>query len=293
MNRSLSAAALIGAATLAACASKDAAKTDTAKVAQTGAASTASGAYDPATRTATVHAKDFAYGAPDSVPAGWTTFHLVNDGPQLHHMQIARLDSGKTAADLAAALKPNAPLPGWLVLVGGPNAPNPGSESNATLNLTAGNYVMMCFVDTPDHVPHVAKGMLRPLVVTASTAAGAEPAADATIELSDYTFAVTGTLTSGHHTIKVTNKAAQGHEVEIIKYAPGKTVKDLIAWGEKFEGPPPGDAVGGVAGLASNTSGTFSVDLTPGNYGFICFYPDAKDGKPHLLHGMSKDFTVK
>ena len=94
MNRSLSAAALIGAATLAACASKDAAKADTAKVAQTGAASTASGAYDPATRTATVHAKDFAFGAPDSVPAGWTMFHLVNEGPRC----ITCRSLGSTAA---------------------------------------------------------------------------------------------------------------------------------------------------------------------------------------------------
>jgi len=25
----------------------------------------------------------------------------------------------------------------------------------------------------------------------------------------------------------------------------------------------------------------------------ICFVPDAKDGKPHLAHGMVKQFSVK
>lgn len=293
MNRSLKAALLTGAATLAACTPKDAAKTDSAKVGQTGAATATPAMYDPATRTATIHAKEFAYTAADSIPAGWTNFRLVNDGTTLHHMQIARLDSGKTMADLGAAMKkPTDPLPAWVVLVGGPNAPNPGAESNASLNLQAGNYVMLCFVDTPDHVPHVAKGMIRPLTVTASTAPGSEPAADATVDLSDYAFTVTGNLTAGHHVIKVNNKGPQAHEVEVVKFAPGKTAKDLAIWGEKFEGPPPGDAIGGVAGLATNSGGTFSVDLVPGNYGFICFYPDAKDGKPHMAHGMVKEFKV-
>jgi uncharacterized cupredoxin-like copper-binding protein len=39
-------------------------------------------------------------------------------------------------------------------------------------------------------------------------------------------------------------------------------------------------------------SASFTVDLTPGNYAFICFLPDAKDGKPHALHGMTKQFTI-
>ena len=113
------------------------------------------------------------------------------------------------------------------------------------------------------------------------------------VELNDYAFAVTGALTSGHHTVKVTNKAAQGHEIEVIKFAPGKTVKDLDRVGREVEGPPPGDAIGGVAGLATSGTATSTIDLGPGNYGFICFYPDAKDGKPHLMHGMAKEFAVK
>ena len=42
--------------------------------------------------------------------------------------------------------------------------------------------------------------------------------------------------------------------------------------------------------------GTFQhayVDLAPGNYGLICFIPDAKDGKPHFMHGMATQFSVK
>jgi hypothetical protein len=51
--------------------------------------------------------------------------------------------------------------------------------------------------------------------------------------------------------------------------------------------------VGGVATLDPGLTAQFSADLTPGDYGMICFIPDAKDGKPHLAHGMMKSFKVE
>ena len=59
------------------------------------------------------------------------------------------------------------------------------------------------------------------------------------------------------------------------------------------EGPAPGHAVGGIGFIEPAGSATFSADLAPGSYGLICFVPDAKDGKPHLVHGMMKEFTVE
>jgi hypothetical protein len=51
--------------------------------------------------------------------------------------------------------------------------------------------------------------------------------------------------------------------------------------------------VGGVEFLEQGAGGVFAVDLAPGEYGYICFVPDAKDGKRHLLHGMVTQFTVR
>src|SRR5262249_28761833 len=240
---------------------------------------------------ATVHAKDFAFVAPDSIPAGWTTFHLVNDGPNIHHLQIVRLDSGKTASELAEAMKKGPPR--WAVPAGGANAPNPSGESNGTVNLAPGNYVMICVVDAPDHVMHAAKGMVHPFTVTPSAATGTEPAADVTVSLTDYAFAVTGALSAGHHTIKVENKGPQVHELELARFAPGKTMRDLAEWAGKLNGPPPVDFIGGVPGVIPSGGGSFTVDLTPGNYVLLCFFPDAKDNKPHVEHGMAKEFAVK
>jgi hypothetical protein len=290
---------------LCACSQKEAAKPDTPKVAQAGApvaAAASLGSFDPATHTVVVHSKDFAFDAPDSITAGWTTFHLVNDGPNLHHVQIVRLDSGKTAADFGAAMeasaKSHAPPPSWIVFYGGPNAPSPKSEANAMVDMQAGNYILICFVDIPDHVPHFTKGMIHPLKVTAAAgAATAEPTADVTVTLADYAFTAQGPLTAGKHTFKIVNKGPQAHEIEVLRFAPGKTMKDVMefmdkAYAGKAEGPPPVDALGGIASDMPGMTQYFTADLTPGNYVLLCFVPDAKDGKAHMEHGMVKEFKV-
>jgi hypothetical protein len=59
-----------------------------------------------------------------------------------------------------------------------------------------------------------------------------------------------------------------------------------------MKGAPPAEPVGGVGLLDKGSQGSFTTELEPGAYGFICFVPDAKDGKPHLAHGMMKTIKV-
>jgi hypothetical protein len=295
MHRSVRALAALAGAALCGCSAKDSAKVDSSKVAQAGApaAPVSRGTFDPATHTAVVHAKDFAFESPDSITAGWTTFHLVNDGQALHHVQIVRLDSGKTAADLQAALRNPGPPPSWARFIGGPNAPDPNSQVDGMIDLAPGNYVLLCMVDMPGGVPHFAKGMVRPLTVTAGGGPTIEPVADATISLVDYAFTIDGKLNAGAHVIKVVNNGPQAHEVEMVKLAPGKTAKDMLAWIAKPDGPPPGNAIGGIAGAVPGSPNYFKADLTPGKYALLCFLPDSKDGKPHFAHGMIRELEVK
>lgn len=240
----------------------------------------------------TVHARDFAYQMPDSIPAGYVTLTLVNDGPSFHHATVVRLDSAKTLADLEAALKTPGPLPAWAVPLGGPNAPNPGSSSNATLDLAAGNYALVCFVDIPDGVPHFAKGMAHAFTVVANGSPGAAPTADVDLALVDYGFEFSTPLTAGHHVVAITNKGPQPHEVEFLKLAPGKTAEDVMNWMQKPAGPPPASGIGGASFEAVGVTNYVSLDLTPGEYVAICFVPDAKDGKPHFMHGMVHTITI-
>lgn len=250
----------------------------------------------------TVHANEFAFIAPASIAAGTTTFRLVNDGKEVHQISILQLAKGKTLADYVAAMKANRPTP-WAVGVGGPNAAGPGQTIDATVTLDAGNYILVCWVPSPGvPVPHMAKGMIQPLAVTApggvakARASGSslnESAPDVHLELSEYAFKLSKPLTAGKHTVHVMNTGTLEHEAVIMKLAPGKTMRDADAWFEGgMQGPSPIEATPGMAGLGKGRSGTFTTNLAPGRYGLICYIPDAKDGKPHSMHGMVHEFTV-
>jgi len=253
-------------------------------------------AAPPAAAPITVTATDFKLDLPDTLPAGAVTLQLVNHGKEVHQAQVVRLDGGKSLADFQAAMKHEGPPPPWVRFVGGPNGIAPGQEATSTVALTPGNYVVICFIPSTDGVPHAMKGMLRPLTVTSAAAtAGELPAAGDTVRLADYKFESSRPLTAGHHVILVENAAQQPHELVLVQLAPGKTSADFGRWATTggMKGPPPAMPMGGVGVIDPGATGTFPADLAPGNYGLICFVPDAKDGKPHLMHGMVKDFKVE
>ena len=239
-----------------------------------------------------VSGEDFKFEAPDVIPAGMTQFVFTNKGPALHHLAILKLNGGKNIDDLRAALANPGPPPSWVKEYGGANAPVPGEESNVTLNLTPGNYALICFVDIGGP-PHFAKGMVRPLKEVPSKKVYATPVAGVTMTLFDYNFRLSGPIRAGTRTIRVRNVGKQHHEVQLVQLAPGKTVKQVLDWLGKPVGPAPGKAIGGVAGMEPGMTEYFTASFTPGKYGLICFLPDAKDGKPHLAHGMVQEITVR
>jgi hypothetical protein len=117
-------------------------------------------------------------------------------------------------------------------------------------------------------------------------------APDVTMTLNDYGFELSRPLSRGRHVVRVRNTARQPHEVFVARLAPGKTTADALAWLEKMDGPPPLQPMGGVVGLATGVANDIALDLAPGEYGLFCFIPDAKDGKPHVAHGMVRQFTA-
>lgn len=249
-------------------------------------------------RSVTITASDFKFEAPDSIPAGVTTFNLIGVGPELHHMQIVRLEQGKTFADFDAAMKTPGPPPAWVSFVGGPNASVPDGKTATTVTATVkpGNYVLLCLIPSPDGTPHIMKGMYRAMKVTGGGGvmqAGA-PKADVVLTLYDYNFDLDKPLTAGKKTILIKNTAKQFHEAFIAKLGPNTPITALIEWlkgGQK--GPPPVMPVGGIVGLNPGEENLLTVDFEPGEYGLYCFLPDSKDGKEHVEHGMFKVITVK
>jgi len=280
---------IVAAITLVSCRSdKPAGDSATTSAAPPSAETTAAGEAN----VVKVTASDYSFDAPAEIPAGLTAIHLVNKGPSLHHIQLMKLADGKTLDDFLAALKGDH-APTWVTPAGGPAPPEVGGTSVSIEALEPGNYALICFIPAADGMPHVVKGMSRALkVVGPSRAAAAEPQADIVVGLVDYDFQLSKPLTAGKHTIRVDNGGQQPHEVAIVRLNPGKVPTDFVAWGMKPVGPPPGTIHGGLSGIMPGTHSFIEVDLPPGEYGLICFLPDAKDGKPHFEHGMVKQTTV-
>ena len=276
---------------LAGCAKSDTQSADTAAKAAAEAPAPAAAATP---NMVSFTAREFAFEGPDTIPAGLTMIHLTDTGKELHHVQLIKLEGGKTFADFQAAAKDMAkgPPPSWIVFYGGVNPPAPGATTTAMQVLEPGNYAVVCIVEGADHVPHMAKGMMRSLTVTPSSNPTTEPTADVTLTLSDYTFTLSKPLAAGRQMIKVENTASQPHEVVLVQLAPGKTIQDVGKWVFDMKGPPPGKPIGGIPAFVNGKNSFFEADLTPGEYGMICFVPDAKDGKPHVQHGMTTQFKV-
>ncbi len=167
-----------------------------------------------------------------------------------------------------------------------------GGESNATMLLKPGRYLLACLIPSSDGVPHLMKGMVRSLTVVKSAAPAALPKSDVVMTLKDYGFILSQPLVPGKQVIEVRNAGPQSHEIELVRLAPGKSMQDLMAWIEKPEGPAAGVALGGVSPLAVGGVSSFAVDLAPARYALICFVPDGKDGKAHLAHGMLQEIEV-
>jgi uncharacterized cupredoxin-like copper-binding protein len=242
----------------------------------------------------TVVATDYRFDMPHSFTAGPTMFQLVNRGHELHHLYIVRLADGKRATDFVAALEKGGPPPAWATDMGGPDGVDPGSTSPvATVPLTPGNYAALCVIPGADHAPHIVKGMFTDFTVSPGAREASFPQGpDLTVALTDYGFAFSKPLTAGRHELLVRNDGKQSHELELARLAPGKTPGDITAWIDTMSGPPPATFLGGISPLSPGRENELALSLTPGHYVMLCFLPDAKDGKPHTMHGMVHDFFV-
>jgi len=242
--------------------------------------------------TVMVMANDYAFQMPDTLSSGVTTFRLMNHGQEMHHMVVVKLGEGETLADLQKMGE--GPLPAGIVFKGGPNFAAPGGAVEATINLEPGQYAAVCLIPSPDGQVHAAKGMMKGLTVVPAqgTQAASAPSPEVTLTLSDYKFETSRPLGAGRQVIKIENAATQWHEMVFVKLEAGKTIEDLLKWLEKPDGPPPASPVDGTSPISPGETISVTVDLAAGDYGFLCFLPDLKDGKPHIAHGMAKQFRV-
>ncbi|MGH7670251.1 MAG: hypothetical protein ACRENQ_12245 [Gemmatimonadaceae bacterium] len=236
-----------------------------------------------------VVARDFEFDSAHTAPAGLLAVRLVNEGHAIHMLGVSRLDSNKTAADLFRAIRANQ-SPRWFTELGGPGAVSPGDSTTSYLVLEPGRYTMICWWADSTGKAHIMDGMLSTLTVTGQNAgAPHEPAPDVYIRETDYHIAMPTTLHAGRHVFRVDNDGPQDHDVAIVRVLPGHTeaqAEQWIAAPNPRMSEAPVEALGGIVGQTRWAHTEFTADLPAGDYLVVCLIPDAKDQKPHFMHGM-------
>lgn len=249
----------------------------------------------PAPAVIEVRATEFAFTAPDTVPAGLTTIRMHADGKALHHAQLVRFDAGHTFDDYLAALRAGeGPPPAWAHSVGGVNGADPGSSQETSVPLEPGEYALICFIPNEQGMPHAMLGMMKRIVVTGEAAPIARPTVDATITMSGTGYAISGPITAGRRALLVENSDSMHHEAILVKLADGATAQSVVDWVlAGAQGPPPGNGRGGTVGLERGAWNVVHADLEPGNYALFDFIPNPADRRPNAVHGMMAEFKVE
>lgn len=244
---------------------------------------------------------------PETLEAGYHSFTLQNDGDKDAEVVIVQLNEEGAEEDFLKEVQavdkafmgegdPAAAFRTVLegrTLWGGPSA-HPGESASVGVNLPAGRYLLLGSLyseEGPEGGPTI--NVVEPLEVTGEGATA--PEADAVVRMADFTFAIPADLEAGEQTWRFANSGKQVHHAVIQKLKAGKTMDDVMAFSETFEGEDPTEEFAHVSMLSPGSSNYVTLDLTPGSYVALCFIPDyAKggDGAPHVAHGMMRAFTV-
>lgn len=251
-------------------------------------------AAEPA--TVTVTASDYAFDLPAEITAGLVTFTMPNEGAEIHHAQLVRLNEGGSLDAALAALSEEDLETAFEhgSVAGGVGIVAPGASAASTVDLAPGEYAFICGIPSEDDgVPHFAKGMVSTFTVTGEAPAPAEVATVGEVALHDFAFGLPDDLDG---TVAVTNAGEQPHEMLLMHLGEGVTLEEGLA---SLEGPPPADGpppaipAGGMQALMPGATGYLDLTtLPPGTYGLVCFIPDVETGQPHLALGMIGEIEV-
>ena len=113
------------------------------------------------TRTYTWDAKDYSFSNPETIQGGLVTIKVKNTGKEPHHLQLVRVnDPSQMNTVMEGLKKEDLSVLRFASMPGGVGALNPGLEGEIAANLQEGQYILACFIPSPDGKPHIEKGMI-------------------------------------------------------------------------------------------------------------------------------------
>jgi hypothetical protein len=203
-----------------------------------------------------------------------------------HHLVIARLNDGVTLDEAMAA--GDEAFTTMMTVKGGNGTIAAGESLEMTLDLKPGDYFVLDNPQLPDPV-------IETFTVSAPAGNAPVPESEGTIHIGpNMVIAVPDNFDGTGVWHFVNDDPALLHEAAMARLAEGKTMDDVIAWGQAgFQGELPFDGeFGSMGALGPGEQGwTTLVPPGPGEYVLICFVPN-ETGLPHLGNGMVVPFTV-
>jgi uncharacterized cupredoxin-like copper-binding protein len=228
-----------------------------------GATSSPTVAESPAATTVDVTATEYSFGVPTEVTGGVVRMLFTNTGGYPHEFGFARIDEGKTEADVKAVIDSGKEPPGWVEDVAGVPGLSPGESVAVTRTLEPGTYVFVCFFPDLEGTPHAQLGMYE-LFTIAGDSGAALPEPDAAITATDDGLQVP-TLTIGEQVVEFHNGGTKPHEFVLVAFEPGQGIQDVDKWiGGGYPGEPPVTFMGGMQTIPAGESVFFTIDLQAG-----------------------------
>ncbi len=274
----------------------------------------------PPANVVDVIARDYYFVVSDSIPSGWTTLNLKNEGQCAHFIFLTLLpdsipferygkevgvpfvitwDSLQAGMDKAkAGTLLGSLLPKWYgtaKYMGGTGLIAPGKTTQTTLKLEPGTYIMECYMKTKEGKFHGELGMVRPLTVLGKVSDMKEPDdADIDLTLSNYKIESKGKFSPGTHRVAVHFKEhpqyGLGNDVHLVQLKEETDIDKIKEWMNwmninGLRAPAPAEFLGGTQEMPVGYSSYFTVNLEPGRYAFIS--ESAAD------KGMVEEFIVE
>jgi hypothetical protein len=241
---------------------------------------------------------DYAFVTPDTIPSGWVTFRVTNEGEESHHYHLYRLPENKSFEDyrderlvprdsilraLDAGTMDSAEarevyarnVSDWtrsdnMEMKGGMGMLAPGRTGRTTLELEPGEYVMSCAVQTRDGLRHWQLGMVRGVTVSEAATAAAPPEPDVTVRVTGRRLTTEGTLRPRTQTVRFVVDSVPGDVERSVYHAwlarldADTEATEVARW--ETRNPAPAEFLGGFWYIPVDQSAYVTVDWTRARY---------------------------
>jgi len=104
---------------------------------------------------------DYAFEISTPLTAGRHIIRVENTGTEPHEVALVKLATGKTMPDFESWMRNPQDLPPTNSVGGVSSFAANTDPTYFEIELTPGDYVLLCFVTAPDGLPHVAHGMIQ------------------------------------------------------------------------------------------------------------------------------------